>query len=260
MKYYVLDENKNLVEAYDKEGVLAVLAQAIEDGSLDNITSDSAFISKIKCCVNGVSNNIAFITQAKYNELEANGELRENTYYYITDDTTCEDINAALEALNEAINSCNNSSIKTLNVGTNDNALTVGYGSGAAKRVTLNANQLINSGSWTELALQAKQTFYETELERGGIYLMQYMTGSGAPYKYDLGLVYILPDLAAAGENAQIFKFMIDAGGSTNDLRFMFTYDSESKKVKIWWDSQTISEMTTRASFVISYRKIGKLN
>lgn len=112
MKYYVLDENKNLVEAFDKQGVLSVLAQAIEDGSLANITADSGFINKIKCCVGGSTNYIAFITQAKYNELKANDEVQENTYYFIIDDTTAEEIDTALVDLDSAISSLNKRTAK----------------------------------------------------------------------------------------------------------------------------------------------------
>lgn len=94
--FFVIDENNNKIEAYDKEGVLAVLAQAIKDGSLSGITADSAFINKIKCCVTGQTNRIAFVTQAKYNELETNGQTESGVYYYITDDDTLEGINEKL--------------------------------------------------------------------------------------------------------------------------------------------------------------------
>lgn len=104
MKFYVLDENNNKAEALDKEGILAVLQQAIADGTLENIVADSAFISKIKCCVSGITNNVAFVTQNKYNELESTGQIRENTYYYITDDTTCEDIDKVLQGLTASVN------------------------------------------------------------------------------------------------------------------------------------------------------------
>lgn len=94
--YYVLDENNNKVEAFDKQGVLALLDQAIKDGSLENIVADAAFVSKLKCCVGGGTYQIAFITQAKYNELAANDALLENAYYFIVDDTTAEDLNEKL--------------------------------------------------------------------------------------------------------------------------------------------------------------------
>lgn len=108
MAFYVLDENNNKVEAYDKQGVLAVLAQAIADGSLENIVADSAFINKLKCCVGGDTFKVAFITQANYNELVANDLIQKNTYYYITDDTTAEDIAEQLKTLTDAVNGLNN--------------------------------------------------------------------------------------------------------------------------------------------------------
>jgi hypothetical protein len=94
--FYVLDENHNLIEAYDKEGVLAVLAQAIADGSLSGISEDAGFVSKIKCCVTGGTTKVAFVTQAKYNELKATDSIDNTCLYFITDDTTAEDIDAVI--------------------------------------------------------------------------------------------------------------------------------------------------------------------
>lgn len=77
MAYYVLDENNNLIEATDK-----VL---------------TALVEKVKCCVSGTAYNIAFITQAKYNELEAQGLINKaTTHYEIIDDTFRDEINAQL--------------------------------------------------------------------------------------------------------------------------------------------------------------------
>lgn len=102
--FFVLDENHNLIEAYDKEGVLAVLEKAIADGSLSGITEDSAFVSKLKCCVTGGTNKVAFVTQAKYNELKASGSLVANCLYIVTDDTTASDIDAMLSELTNTVN------------------------------------------------------------------------------------------------------------------------------------------------------------
>lgn len=104
MAFFVIDENHNLIEAYDKEGVLAVLAQAIKDGSLSGISEDAGFVSKLKCCVGGDTHKTAFVTQAKYNELKKSGSILENCIYFITDDTTEEDLDAQLDAINERLN------------------------------------------------------------------------------------------------------------------------------------------------------------
>lgn len=101
--FYVLDENNNKSEAYDKEEVLAILEQAIADGSLANLVENAAFISKLKCCVSGQTNKVAFVTTDKYNELVASGNVKENTYYFITDDCTTDDINKAYEEAKQLV-------------------------------------------------------------------------------------------------------------------------------------------------------------
>lgn len=99
-KYYLLDENKNLVEGYDKEGFLALLEEAIENGDLEHIDENSAVVSKLKSVLNGTTHNIEFVTQAQYNQLKEDEELVPNTYYFITDDTTLEGLE---ENLNDAL-------------------------------------------------------------------------------------------------------------------------------------------------------------
>lgn len=97
--FYVLDDNKNLVEAFDKEGFLALLEQIIEDGSLENIDEDTAVASKLRSIINGTAHHIEFVTQAQYNQLEQDEELVAGTYYFITDDETAEDFAEAIEVL-----------------------------------------------------------------------------------------------------------------------------------------------------------------
>lgn len=111
--YFVLDDNNNRVEAYDKEGVLAALEKAIADGSLSGLTADASFISKIRCCVSGDTNKIAFVTQAKYNELVAAATVEEGVYYFITDETTLEDIEGVIDGIlngDTAVGLANNAS------------------------------------------------------------------------------------------------------------------------------------------------------
>ena len=99
--FYCLDENKNLVEAFDKQGVLNAIETAIKDGSLANLVADAAFIDKLRCCVTGGTNRVAFVTQAKYNELVATNGIVENCLYFITDDTSVDDLNEILESINQ---------------------------------------------------------------------------------------------------------------------------------------------------------------
>lgn len=96
--FYVYDDQNNKVEALSKEGVLALLEQAIEDGDLEFIEEDSAFVSKIKDVTSGGTYHLSFVTQAQYNELVENDNLIANCLYIVTDDTSYNDI---VEAIND---------------------------------------------------------------------------------------------------------------------------------------------------------------
>ena len=105
---YVVDKNKNLVEGLSKEETYDLLAKAINDKTLPDINTDSAFITQIKDSVTGYSHKVAFVTQAKYNELKNAGSLISNCLYYIVDDSTEADIESAInQAKEEAIASAN---------------------------------------------------------------------------------------------------------------------------------------------------------
>lgn len=105
MAYYVRDNNNNLVEGLSKEEIYALLDEAIRTGQLPSVDEETAFVTKLKCCVSGVSNSVAFVTEAKYNELRTGGLLKPNTLYFITDDTTEDTLeNAIAQAKEEAIN------------------------------------------------------------------------------------------------------------------------------------------------------------
>ena len=103
MAFYVLDDNNNRVLAFDQEGILAVLQQAIAEQSLENINPDSAVASRLRSIINGTAHHIEFVTQAQYNELEAAGELVQGCYYFITDDDTVDDLDDAIAALQAAV-------------------------------------------------------------------------------------------------------------------------------------------------------------
>lgn len=84
MAKYILDENNNKIEVTDE-----VL---------------TATVNEVKCCVSSTPFKMAFISQAKYNELEAAGLVQPNTIYEITDDTTADDMDAQLLEINTSIN------------------------------------------------------------------------------------------------------------------------------------------------------------
>ena len=104
MAYYVRDNNNNLIEGLSKEEIYALLDEAIRTGQLPSVDDDTAFVTKLKCSVTGVASSVAFITEAKYNELRTGGLLKANTLYFITDDTTEDTLeNAIAQAKQEAI-------------------------------------------------------------------------------------------------------------------------------------------------------------
>ena len=104
MAYYVRDNNNNLIEGLSKEEIYALLDEAIRTGQLPSVDDETAFVTKLKCSVTGVASSVAFITEAKYNELRTGGLLKPNTLYFITDDTTEDTLeNAIAQAKQEAI-------------------------------------------------------------------------------------------------------------------------------------------------------------
>lgn len=104
MAYYVRDNNNNLIEGLSKEEIYALLDEAIRTGQLPSVDDENAFVTKLKCSVTGVASSVAFITEAKYNELRTGGLLKANTLYFITDDTTEDTLeNAIAQAKQESI-------------------------------------------------------------------------------------------------------------------------------------------------------------
>ena len=104
MAYYVRDNNNNLIEGLSKEEIYALLDEAIRTGQLPSVDDETAFVTKLKCSVTGVASSVAFITEAKYNELRTGGLLKPNTLYFITDDTTEDNLeNAIAQSKQEAI-------------------------------------------------------------------------------------------------------------------------------------------------------------
>ena len=97
MKHVINDNDKNKYEAYDKTEVLAVIQEAISSGELPE--EINGLVLTFKNPVDNQGYKIAFCTQAKYNELEAGGQLEVNCLYYITDDSTFDDWNTIITQL-----------------------------------------------------------------------------------------------------------------------------------------------------------------
>jgi len=131
MKLYVLDDNNNKIE---------VTTEVL-----------TALVEQIKCCVSGTPFKLAFVTQAKYNELKATGQETINTLYFITDDSTAEDIDEQLEKLKDILN----------------NKLAVPTASKA-----YNANKL--APTINEFNFNKTDPSVEIELEWGATYVFQF--------------------------------------------------------------------------------------
>ena len=178
--FYVLDENKNLVEALDKEGVLALLEQAIEDGDLSHIEADSAFVSKLKSLVNGTTHHVEFVTQSQYNTMEQSGTLVANTYYFITDDDTADDMEALLEELQTKVNNIISGTQAVGNAGKVNNInIRRWFDAIRADNDTVPCLRLIWKGTATETVPIGKNTF-----EDGGTYIFYCQDADGNYYIY----------------------------------------------------------------------------
>lgn len=100
MKHVIDDTTKNKFEALDKSEVLAAIQQIIEQGEIPQELMNGVALT-LRNPIDNQDYKIAFCTQAKYNELEAGGQLETNCYYFITDDNSydvmVEEINGAIE-------------------------------------------------------------------------------------------------------------------------------------------------------------------
>lgn len=90
--YFVLCEDNCKFPAMTKEQVLSAIAEAT-GATVKDI--DSAFITKVKEKNGGASLTFWVGTQAEYNAIE---KKVDNCLYLVTDETTGEDIDAALQA------------------------------------------------------------------------------------------------------------------------------------------------------------------
>ena len=111
---FVLDENHNRHEALDKEGVEALLAEAIRTGQLPSVDEDTAFVTMLKDPITGQSHKIVMCTQAQFNAMLQGGTLISNAYYYITDDTTAEDLEDHLVQNDARVSSLEEVASKTM--------------------------------------------------------------------------------------------------------------------------------------------------
>lgn len=141
MKHIIDDQDKNKYEAYTKEEVLEVIQEAISSGELPE--EINGFVITLKNPIDNLGYKIAFCTQAKYNELEAGGQLESNCYYYITDDTTYDDM---VEEIETALENFQNQ----VALVPRTQELMRQEASEGATEITL--NELTNNDDWVEIS------------------------------------------------------------------------------------------------------------
>ena len=123
MKHIIDDADKNKYEAYSKTEVLNVIQEAIATGQLPEELN--GLVITLKNSIDNKGYKIAFCTQAKYNELEQAGTLEHDCYYFITDDTTVEDIFDSIGDVETDFNTflnnlANQLNTKKININNND--------------------------------------------------------------------------------------------------------------------------------------------
>ena len=102
MAHYIHDDLNNRIEGLSKEEIYALIDEVIASGELPT-DAQTAFVTALKSIVDGNPYKIGFCTTAEYNELAAQGELVEDALYIITDDSTYDDLVAAITAMQTAL-------------------------------------------------------------------------------------------------------------------------------------------------------------
>lgn len=188
MKHIIDDLDKNKYEAYTKQETLAAIQEAISSGELPE--EINGLVITLKNPIDNLGYKIAFCTQAKYNELEAGGQLESNCYYYITDDTSwddfLEDANEVLEEIQEQV---------ALLPRTQE--LMRSEASEGANEITL--NELTNNDDWVEVSGYIRESTTPTNCYYFShrIKIQDVDEGSGI-VKYSQSVIY--PDVSSSDD------------------------------------------------------------
>lgn len=267
MAFYVLDDNNNKIEALDKEGILNAIEVAIQDGSLANLVADAGFISKLKCCVSGVTNKMGFISQAKYNELVANDLVQPNTLYFIYDDNTAENIDLQLSYLNSTLSNIVTGVAKVPKAITADDALSIGgvpvgfflvsengqYTNKVMRAAQAdNATNATNADSATKLKtnlITARDNNGNVPITKAGLYsvTITYNTTASTGLKYN-GLLSV--DDLALGVHTTL---EIEPTGLTNDRKFINLLYHTGKYIRAYNPADLSNYNITHCRLITEY-------
>lgn len=97
-KYYVLADGNNLYEGMTKEQILSAITQAVEEHTISDV--DTGFVEKIKEQKSGANLKFWVGTTAEYNALP---ETESGCYYILTDDTTFDDMESAVNEMQASV-------------------------------------------------------------------------------------------------------------------------------------------------------------
>lgn len=98
LKVYSLDDGANKYETLTKEQIITAITQTVETGSVGDV--DTGFVRKLIELNSGLPFSLWIGTSAQFNELE---QKEENVGYLLTDDTTLEDLETAINDTNNRI-------------------------------------------------------------------------------------------------------------------------------------------------------------
>ena len=171
MAYYVFDGANNRYDSMTKEQILSAITSAIETHSISNV--DTGFVTTLKEQNNQTGLKFWVGTQAEYNALVSSHSLEGDTFYIIGDDTTIDDLQAAIAELQTSFSEIG-STITTMQGNISDNAsalstlqttiVPVSHGGTGA---TGKANARLNLGIHTsgEINIEFPANTNELELE-----------------------------------------------------------------------------------------------
>ena len=252
MPNYAHDDNNNRIETLSKEEVYALLAAAIQQGQLPVLEQDTAFVTMVKSIIDGQAYKMAFCTQAQYNELVAQGQVQNNTMYYITDDTTLSDIETFINDLADYVDTFITGAQPKLDLIWKENYdvyFGQPYYNTIIRGLTLkdgNGNNILTSEDLpkTDLTIVSTSTilvpnFKYAEITQSGLYLVEaHKTIGSVTYKYT---VLISIDVTWLGTDANKQNFA-SIGDATLEQGIKVVYESGLNKIALYSTVSSVND------------------
>lgn len=248
---YVFDDDKNKHEGLSKEQIYAVLEQVIEDGDLEHVEPDSAFVSKFKNRVDGGTYGFAFCTQAQYNAMEQAGTLEQNVLYFITDDEEYEALSEAIEDLKTRVESAEDSIVDFAGrlADAEEDVANIKNGTTTVPNATNAAKTDFTNGQWNTLSQGANNQFTTPEDGDYQVIFDGSFTAMAISAKLDFGICH----LSRTEEIQKGIDFMLGASGTVAKTVAVLCCTTSGKiEIYYWSETSTIN----KASGTLSIKKI----